>query len=51
MLFRQEKSSFKKVQKIEIFHVFWPKMVIFLIAGFWENPGRKDPFFIFRIEK
>ena len=55
MLFREEKSSFKKVQKHRHFpkglvHGFWPKMAIFLIGRFWANSASKDRFFIFRIE-
>ena len=56
MLSREEKSSFKKVQKNRHFpkglvHGFWPKMAIFLMGGFWANPARKDRFLIFGIEK
>ena len=56
MLFRQQKSTFKKVQEIENFpkglvHGFWPKIAIFLNGGFWSNPARKERFLIFGIEK
>ena len=56
MLFRQQKSTFKKVQEIENFpkglvHGFWPKIAIFLNGGFWPNPARKERFLIFGIEK
>ena len=49
MLFRQEKSTFKKIQKIEnfpkgVFHGFWSKMVNFHNGGFWPNPARKHRF-------
>ena len=52
ILVRREKSTFKKVQKIETFskwlvHGFWPKMVIFLIWGFLANPVRKGRFLMF----
>ena len=56
MLFRQQKSTFKKVQEIENFpkglvHEIWPKMAIFLICRFWAKPVRKDRFLIFFKEK
>ena len=44
MLFRQQKSTFKKVQEIENF----PKG---LVHGFWPNPARKERFLIFGREK
>ena len=56
MLFRQQKSTFKKVQKVENFpkglvHGFWPKIAIFLNGGFWPNPAWKERFLTFGIEK
>ena len=56
MLFRQQKSTFKKVQEVENFpkglvHGFWPKIAIFLNGGFWPNPAWKERFLIFGMEK
>ena len=56
MLFRQQKSTFKKVQETENFpkglvHGFWPKIAIFLNGGFWPNPARKGTFFDIRNRK
>ena len=57
MLFRQEKSGFKKVQKNRTFpkglvRDFWQKMAIFFfIGGIWANPARKDRLLKFSKEK
>ena len=57
MLFRQEKSGSKKVQKIELFQrglsmVFGKKWSFcFSVGGIWANPARKDRLLKFWIQK